>query len=426
MPNLPYMKGRGAGLLLAVATLVNCGGQAPMAVPSGPRSFVVTSTLSASDGSTSLSVTSHVFTLMVDGDQMTAIYGANGVGGSSVVQPSPDGFVFVTPPIYLPVVYGSCPTSVRYDDLTVTLDGSGGLHGHGTGLLQLPTSSPIQPPNNTAVTMSLIGVPDTVPPVLTLYADGYDDPTDPFDSVTVWSSEPLSAPPVLRAAGGDAVAGGSSPSGVNLAFSFGGTVLRRYGEQYSIDISGVRDLAGNAAVASVPDDFTITTRPPPPLVAPDGFESVTDATLGGAQILSDPTDPIISGARSLYIPPVPLGSSVLVALRLAIPTGATTISLAYRSVNANAPTGMAELGFASVGGGLWVRDLDISSASTATGVIGGAQVTVGPVTMATMPLPPDSTNEIVIHYFAANLYNVCAGIESPPIPGLIIDDLRVE
>jgi len=214
-------------------------------------------------------------------------------------------------------------------------------------------------------------------------------------------------------------------SGVNLAYVLNLPVLRRYGEQYSVDISGVRDLAGNGAVASVPDNLAFTTRPLPPLVASDGFESVTDTMLGGAQILSDPADPIISGTRSLYVPPVPLGTSVLVALRLAIPPGATTISFAYRSVN---PIAIAsgQIGYASVGGVTRGLDLDLRSAATPTGVIAGTQVMLGPVTMASMTPPPDATDEIVIHYLGANFYNDCQGIGFPQQPGIIIDDLRAE
>jgi len=47
--------------------------------------------------------------------------------------------------------------------------------------------------------------------------------------------------------------------------------------------------------------------------------------------------------------------------------------------------------------------------------------------MATMPLPPDATDEIVIHYFVANPSTACAGpgLPTTTFPGLIIDDLRV-
>ena len=81
--------------------------------------------------------------------------------------------------------------------------------------------------------------------------------------------------------------------------------------------------------------LTFTTRAPPPLVAEDGFESVTDATLGGAQVLSGAGAPTIEGARSLYIPPATsIGGRVTqIALRLPILSGDTVLHFSDRSVN---------------------------------------------------------------------------------------------
>ena len=77
--------------------------------------------------------------------------------------------------------------------------------------------------------------------------------------------------------------------------------LLRYSDEYRVTLDGVTDLDGNAPPPTTA--LTFTTRAPPPLVAEDGFESVTDATLGGAQVLSGAGAPTIEGARSLYIPP---------------------------------------------------------------------------------------------------------------------------
>ena len=60
--------------------------------------------------------------------------------------------------------------------------------------------------------------------------------------------------------------------------------LLRYSDEYRVTLDGVTDLDGNAPPPTTALAFT--TRAPPPLVAEDGFESVTDATLGGAQVLS--------------------------------------------------------------------------------------------------------------------------------------------
>ena len=77
--------------------------------------------------------------------------------------------------------------------------------------------------------------------------------------------------------------------------------LLRYSDEYRVTLDGVTDLDGNAPPPTTA--LTFTTRAPPPLVAEDGFESVTDTTLGGAQVLSGAGAPTIEGARSLYIPP---------------------------------------------------------------------------------------------------------------------------
>ena len=45
-------------------------------------------------------------------------------------------------------------------------------------------------------------------------------------------------------------------------------------------------------------------------------------------------------------------------------------------------------------------------------------------------VPPDATDEIILHYYVANgaadMYSACGGPELPPTPGIIIDDLRAE
>ena len=399
------------GLILVVATMVNCGGggstsqvpadggmdrgesdgamearpEVPDTLFSGRRSFLVTSTLSATGSGATVSPTSHVFTMVIDGDRKTAISGANLTARANPFQSTPGGFRFADLPLFLQVTGGACPPMVRYSDLTFTVDSAGRLSGSGSGQLMTNERGTRA---NVDITMALAGVPDVVPPTVTLVVLGSSDLTDPFSFHTALSSEPLprSPSPVLRAAGGD-VAAFSSASADEFALSFGAQppFLLRYGEQYQVDISGIRDFAGNDAVGA-PEGLSFTTRPPPPLVAPDGFESVTDATLGGAQLLSAAGDPIISGTRSLYVPPPALGSTVQLTLRLAITPGASTLRFAYRSVNGGSNF-LYMMEYASVGGGRWSADLGPGVGAMAAGVIGGTQVTLGPVTAVTIPLP---------------------------------------
>src|SRR4029078_4137633 len=128
-------------------------------------------------------------------------------------------------------------------------------------------------------------------------------------------------------------------------------VLLRYGEAYRVDITGMSDFAGNAATGNL----EFTTRAPLPLVADDGFESLTDTMLGGAQVLSGAGAPIINGTRSLYVPPgdaiAPGGPTTQMALRLAVAPGSKMVRFAYRAGNPGASQ-TPYFSLASVGGSL--------------------------------------------------------------------------
>ena len=151
--------------------------------------------------------------------------------------------------------------------------------------------------------MVLTGVRDTEPPILTLSAAG--DIADPWTPFWVVSSEPLPGQQVRPCSGrrrGDAMVLGA-PTGMEAFVRVMAKPARllRYSDEYRVTLDGVTDLDGNPPPPTTA--LTFTTRAPPPLVAEDGFESVTDATLGGAQVLSGAGAPTIEGARSLYIPP---------------------------------------------------------------------------------------------------------------------------
>lgn len=61
------------------------------------------------------------------------------------------------------------------------------------------------------------------------------------------------------------------------------------------------------------------------------------------------------------------------------------------------------------------------------GMIGQAQVMLGPIQRLTFELAADASDEIVIDHTVAYLVNECEQpVELPPLPGLIIDDLRTE
>ncbi len=201
--------------------------------------------------------------------------------------------------------------------------------------------------------------------------------------------------------------------------------LLRYSDEYRVTLDGVTDLDGNPPTPTTA--LTFTTRAPPPLVSEDGFESVTDTTLGGAQVLSGEGAPTIEGARSLYIPPAAsiAGRVTQFALRLPILSGDTLLHFAYRTVNPGNAFGVYFV-VASVGGTIGTVTLPPDDpGATTLATIGGTQFLLGPMMTATIGLPGDAHGEVVLARLAAQPYT-CGGPAPPPVPGLIIDDLYAD
>ena len=319
----------------------------------------------------------------------------------------------------------ACSGSLLYSALGFAIDASGtSLSGSGYGTLT--TSDPVIE-TSTDATMVLTGVRDTEPPILTLSAAG--DIADPWTAFWVVSSEPLPGQqvrPVLRSATGDAMVLGA-PTGMNtfVRVMAKPSRLLRYSDDYRVTLDGVTDLDGNPPPPTTA--LTFKTRAPPPLVSEDGFESVTDTTLGGAQVLSAADAPTIEGARSLYIPPAAsiAGRVTQFALRLPILSGNTVLHFSYRSVNPGDAFGVYFV-VASVGGTIGTVTLPPDGAGATTpATIGGTQVLLGPTMTATIGLPgrrprrdrPRPPRGPGLHLRRPR---------AAPRAGLIIDDLYAE
>ena len=245
------------------------------------------------------------------------------------------------------------------------------------------------------------------------------------------SPEPLPvewANAVLRGAGGGVITMTPFPKNEAyvMGFSMAAAILLRYGETYTVDTDGLADFAGNRAAAT--NALTFDTKPPPPLVAADGFESVTDTMLGGAEVLSGAGAPAISGSRSLYIPPVTTYGApptTQLALRLAIAPGNTVLRFSYRNVMLTPTvTYGAQFKVASVYGSIVSMVLPDAGGTETAAVIDQTSVTLGPVMTATINLPADATVEVVLARITQ-----WGGFCGPPYPratGIIIDDLRAE
>jgi hypothetical protein len=394
----------------------------PWNVPfAGRRSVIVTSQVFTGEANPA----AHVFTMTVDADQRIAITGTHGGGTVEPIEQTPAGPLrFVRRPIFPIQVPADCGGSVTYDDLTFTIDRSGGLTGTGRGQV---TSYFNDVGTSAAATMVLTGVPDLEQPKLSLSAAG--NIADPWTPIWVVASEPLrpgQAPPVLRSAGGEAMPF-TAAAGIESLFV---TLLAkpsrmlRFDEPYQVAIDGITDLGGNRASGAT--SLAFTTGPPPPLITEDGFESVVEATLGGAGVLTGPDAPTISGARSLYIPPTAsLTAGKQLALRVPIAPPDRTLRFAFRVVNPGFDTGIHFL-VASVGGAIETASLPSEvGAPTTPAVIDGRSVALGPTRTMTIGLPPDVHGDVVLARMASQAQS-CGGPPPAAVPGMIIDDLRAE
>ena len=395
-------------------------------LPTGRRSFVVTSTLTPQPGGMGFVPlpAMHTFTMVLDWDGRTAIIGSTDGAGAGGFQPSAGGgsigqigsFRFGT-------------ASMGYQSIALTIDAAGKLSGTGQGMataLPAYTDVGIYTVNLSA---ALVGVPDVQPPGFDSTAFG-PAPLDAFASLTIVATEPMPIDTRLALVNrrGDRIELGPLATQGGAAFSFQPSPFKmwRYGEQYSIAFDGLVDFAGNAYPPG--GGVTLTIASAPPLVAEDGFESATGSTLAGAQLLTGTGAPIITGTRSLYVPPLP---DVLTAgrvqmtqfaLRIAVAPGDTVLRFSYREVNPNSFPGSFFL-MGSEGGQVVSPSLPPTQSTTTATISGTGTVQLGPITTAEFALPPDAAGEVTLTRIVRG---AGTSMPAPPVTGLIIDDLRAE
>jgi hypothetical protein len=388
----------------------------------GRRAFAVTTQLQISDGAGGGRTDFHRFTMVLDAERPVAILGVDAGGTTAaLVQTGTNTFHFVGTVSIPTFQWGGCPTGAfDYDDFTFTLTAAGELEGggHGQSITVIGgVSSTFSAP------MTLVGVPDTVGPLLGLYA--YSELSHPLTYFTVISSEPLPLDPplVLRGTGGDSIVLNPVPGDVGIVFEKP-KVMLRFGETYTVDTARVTDFAGNPS--TVDGSVSFGTRAAPPLLAEDGFESLPgESLLSNAQVLSPSGAPILSGARSLYLYPNSASgmSETQFAVRLAIAPGDRVLRFSYRTVSTSASGGDdAEFVVATPGGPITSAVLPASGTRTPARIYVD-DVMLGPLTTATIDLPADAAGEVVLARVFANL--ICESPVSDPV-GFIIDDLRAE
>ena len=110
------------------------------------------------------------------------------------------------------------------------------------------------------------------------------------------------------------------------------------------------------------------------------------------------------------------------ALRLAVAPGATVLRFSYRTVSrGTTPGSAAAYVVGSVGAPLVTTELPPDSGTTTSVDIGGDQMTLGPLTTATINLPDPAASEVVLARSARP-----ATCRPLPTIGVMIDDVRTE
>lgn len=402
--------------------------------PTGRRSFVVTTTVTSFENTGTIvterpSVNAHQFTMVLDWDAGTAIIGSADGGGRVGLERTSGGVV-----IRQSVSFRSADqrTTLTYASIDLAIAAGGEtISGVGQGRAScIPVTTDVGV-CSADFTMSLSGVPDTQPPFLTSNDNAMQ--IDPFHAVTLTASEPVPADTRLVLADlfdAPVVVAPTDPSAVVFTFFPSAGKLWHFDDRYTLMADSLVDFAGNRTTAV----FSFTTGPPPPLVAEDGFESSTATTVAGAQVLSGPDAPVISGTRSLYIPSLqaPSGSgwseTTQLALRVALEAGDKVLRFAYRTVNPGSAASQWEPYYlmASEGGQIVSQTLgSTTTGSTTVTIPGGGQISLGPLMTAEFALPPDAAREIVL---TRNVRACCLAGLHPFITatGIIIDDVRAE
>jgi hypothetical protein len=393
----------------------------------GVRAFVVEATIAITPVTAGLPPTgipgTQTFTLVLDADRRSGFIGAYNGRGTLTFDPTESHLA-----VKASFNYG-CSNSVGIDELTIAVDASGRLNGSGKGHAFWAVTDIGHTGN---ATLTLTGHADQEPPMLRP-ATGIE-PDDPFARFGILASEPLpnGVHPVLVSQDGERTtlgpAVGSEPAPAQWGFAMPVTSLR-YGQTYWVATEGASDFAGNAARADA--DYRFTTRAPPPLVPEDGFDSATGETLGGGILFAGAAAPVIAGTKSLYLPTAgsfgPPRRLTTLALRLALKPGDKVVRFSYRLVTANSGFfTTATFGVASPGGKIVVASLPqppTTSVATPVNIPGQGSLQALPASTGELALPPDAAGEIVFVRFVSE--GTCGGPPSP-IPGIIIDDLRVE
>lgn len=421
---------------LAGLAWAGCGsrGAANDTAVTGRHSFDVVATLAVADGGvggfgSGLPAT-NAFTLTLDADAQQAIVGGKG-HGAVVAATTTDGRTFHLDPFSTGVKSSSAcegASSIDYKSLDVTISGTT-LRGQASGSAEISCGDCFF---NVLFTADLTGGADVTAPFLSL-SGGFTNV--PFGHPFFIASEPLllTAKAKLSTGAGESVdlVPFTNQGDPSVVLGFSGPNVLPGAAGFTIAFDGLTDFAGHTGAAGPPlrlDGFAA-----PPLIAEDGFESVTAAQVDGAAVIgaSAPVAPI-SGTQSLYlggtnapaIPGAKFGPRLNV--RLAVQPGDTKVRFSYRTISSFTGAVVANVDVGSVGHAPAATQTIVSQPGTPPAPwVDGQVVTVSAAATQEIMLPPDVTREVVVSIGPASIN--CGGPSPPaPVTGLELDDFVVE
>jgi hypothetical protein len=368
---------------------------------------------------------SHGFSLLVDWSGNTATTGANRKAQRISLRRTGESEWESTEPLSFILGWWGNDPRLAYSSLKL-VRGKDGCTATAAGIFQQSQGDVIY---STGVSATMVGVPDTTGPQLSVVPSGEVHPLA-LTGIVADELLPTGTTAALDAAGTSLALVSAMSSGAPgiSAFSLPDKALA-FGATYSLRVEpDAVDLVGNKT-AALP---SFATLPDPGLFAQDGFEGPIQAYMTGfAAIASGAAPPIPAGATAVAVPPVDSITKcpARFTARLAVPTGAANVRFAFMVYRSKSGWGYPSLLYhcaVAVPTGAAVATWDSQLTTTPlpkpwTGDPPGSDLyTYGDLLEAEMPLPPGAGNEVMF-----DVVRTCAEPGGPP-PGIIIDSLRVE
>lgn len=411
---------------------------APDGAMIGVRSFDVVAAISGAADAEFVPPQTDRFTLVIDADARRAIAGGNGPAAVIGITSSDEKTFRSTGAFGVAVRGFSCAGFyvISYDSFEVTVTGDS-LVGSASGKAKISLCGDCGA-RDIPFTATLTGLRDATPPALDVVDLGgvpNPFPTTPFDDLYVRAREPLPISATARLVGDDGSTVDLVPQIIDgevplvVGFTKPKVVLRT-GRAYGIALGGLVDFAGLVDRSGVLVRYAGFAEAP--TVAEDGFESVTDATFGGAMVMTTGGPlPAISGNTSLYVGTgisPGIDSPSWLTARLARQPGDTMLRFSYRMVAGGSSTLSLRVGSegASPLPNNFRLEHTVPTPPTETIMLGGRQINLYPVDQGEVALPADATGDVLIVINSTPPRCPLPLGGGGPSGSVLIDDLRLE